>query len=181
MCCRGLLKLYFCFKSHSPITYKSPLSLWQKSLKHVKYHIFNVLIQCILYPTLYYLLQNFVRWGLLKMDRGWGLPRWICLLANFFFNAFVLWHQIFSLDDRGTEASLTDVLWHELSLADASTAEDFDSVHFKYPAPSGDDQNRCFSQHCGASSTSQSVTTVKKWELQTDAHFTTWQWPVASC
>lgn len=51
--------------------------------------------------------------------------------------------KFLSHSDRGTEVlSLTDVLWHELSSADMRTAEGFDSVHSKYPAPSGADQNR---------------------------------------
>lgn len=68
--------------------------------------------------------------------------------ANFFFNAFTLTPNLLSWRRRYWGLSLTDVLWHELSSAEMRTAEGFDSVHSKYPAPSGADQNRRLSQHC---------------------------------
>lgn len=77
--------------------------------------------------------------------------------------------------------SLTDVLWHGLFSAEMRTAKGFDSVHSKYPASNGTNKNRRLSRHSQASSTSECVTAVKKWGLQLEAHFATWQWPVKSC
>lgn len=53
---------------------------------------------------------------------------------------FLSWRQ------RYWGPCLTDVLWHGLSSADVRTAEGFDSVRFRYPVPSGVDQNRHLSQ-----------------------------------
>lgn len=90
-------------------------------------------------------------------------------------------HQNFSGGVRGIEAPcLTDVLWHGLSSADARTAEGFDSVRFRYPVPSGVDQNRHPSRRRQASSTSvcrqrQNVGTAAGCSLLIQ------QWPVTSC
>lgn len=63
-------------------------------------------------------------------------------------------HKIFSCSDRGIEACLYGCAVAWLSSAGKRTAEGFDSVHSRYPAPSGTDQNRRLSQHCRVSSTS---------------------------
>lgn len=73
--------------------------------------------------------------------------------------AFTFSHHVFfffplMVTEVSRPPSLTDVLWHELSSADTGTAEGFDSVHSKYPAPSRPDQNRRLSRHRQARSAS---------------------------
>lgn len=162
--------------------------MWQKSLYHLKC---NKYAQCS--PKIYFIpnlllfsstssMVEFIQNGL-----GLVLPRCICSelkemsSENFFFYVFTHSHQIFSHGDRGIEACLwlmccgTSCLrltWGLQRVLTVFTPNILLQVELIRIDASLSTARRA--PH-------QSVTTVKKWGLQLDAHFTTWQWPVTSC
>lgn len=119
------------------------LSVWQKLMYHLKCYKYCLgFPKIIVKPNLLLFSSHHPTWqSLLKMD--WGIWSELKKMSSdFIFFFYTLTPKCLSWRQQYQGLSLTDMLWHKLSLADMRTAEGFDSVHSEYPAPSGGDQKR---------------------------------------